>query len=225
MIFTHPLQIVRIVSASFKLASVPRPKTFALSAEHLITALGLMNGNLAIWAGFCVSLKKGDGSDRIRIAHMIIGLEFPAMSTSVLVTGCTLPSGRDKAVAIGISTAMDELMNSISISGGRIMTLQLPFSLHKIILEGSECLDLSMNVPDLIVNVLDELVMSNSGLSGRKHGLFLSEENVLLMLGEFAGKEGLGKSEVLKLRMSELSAAEHALGNRHIIPTEEGLIA
>lgn len=45
------------------------------------------------------------------------------------------------------------------------------------------------------------------------------------MLGEFAGKEGLGKSEVLKLRMSELSVAEHALWNRHIIATEEGLVA
>ena len=153
---------------------------------------------------------------------MIIGLEFPAMSTGVLVTGGTLPSGRDKAIAIGISTAMNEM-----ISGGKsgIMTLQLPFCLHEIILEGIECLDLSMNVLDLMVNVLDELVMSNSGLSGRKHGLFLSEENVLLMLGEFAGKEGLGKSEVLKLRMSELSVAEHALGNRHIIPTEESLVA
>jgi hypothetical protein len=45
------------------------------------------------------------------------------------------------------------------------------------------------------------------------------------MLGEFASEEGLGKSEVLKLRMSELSAAEEALGNRDIIATEEGLIA
>jgi hypothetical protein len=45
------------------------------------------------------------------------------------------------------------------------------------------------------------------------------------MLGEFAGKEGLGKSEVLKLRMSELSGTEHALRNRHIIATEEGLVA
>ena len=45
------------------------------------------------------------------------------------------------------------------------------------------------------------------------------------MLGEFASEEGLGKSEVLKLRMSELSVAEHALGNRHIIATEEGLVA
>lgn len=45
------------------------------------------------------------------------------------------------------------------------------------------------------------------------------------MLGEFASEEGLGKSDVLKLRMSELSVAEHALGNRHIIATEECLIA
>ena len=45
------------------------------------------------------------------------------------------------------------------------------------------------------------------------------------MLGKFAGKECLGKSEALNLRMSELSVAEQALGNRHIIATEESLVA
>ena len=49
------------------------------------------------------------------------------------------------------------------------------FGANEINLEGSERLDLSMNVPDLRVNVLDELVMSDGGLSGREHGLFLSE--------------------------------------------------
>jgi hypothetical protein len=84
---------------------------------------------------------------------------------------------------------------------------------------------LHINVPDLVVNVLDELVVSNSGLSSRKHGLFLREENVLLMLGKFASEEGLGETEVLKLRMSELCVTEEAFGNADIIATEEGLVA
>jgi len=198
MIFAHPLQIMRIVSASFKLASVPRPKTFALRAKHLIASLGLVNGNLAIGAGFCVSLKKGDGSDRIRIAHMVIGLEFPAMRTSVLVTCGTLPSGRDEAVAIGISTAMDELIGGGNVVG-RVMLLQLTFCLNEINFDGIEGLYLCIDIPDLIVNILDELVMNDGSLCGRKHGLFLGEQNVLLMLGEFASEEGLCKTEVLKL--------------------------
>ena len=69
-ILAHPLQIMRIVSASFKPASVPRPKALALSAEHLITALGFVNENLAIGAWFCVGLEKGDGSDGVGIANM-----------------------------------------------------------------------------------------------------------------------------------------------------------
>jgi hypothetical protein len=89
-IFTHPLQIVWIVSASFKLASVPRPKAFALSAEHLIAAFGFVNRDLAVGAWFGVNLEKGNRSDRVRIANMVriiaIGLQFPAMRTSVLVT-------------------------------------------------------------------------------------------------------------------------------------------
>ena len=43
-----------------------------------------------------------------------------------------------------------------------------------------------IDIPDLMVNVLDELVMKDGGLCGRKHGLFLGEENVLLMLCEVA---------------------------------------
>ena len=157
-----------------------------------------MNGNLAVWAWFCVSLKKGDGSDRIRIAHMVIGVEFPAMSTSVLVTCGTLPSGRDEAVAVGISTAMDELIGGGNIVR-RVMLEQLTFSLYEIIFDGIEGLNLCIHILDLMVNVEDEFVMRNGGLSGRKHGLFLGEENVLLMLGEFASEEGLCKTEVLKL--------------------------
>jgi S-(hydroxymethyl)glutathione dehydrogenase/alcohol dehydrogenase len=84
----------------------------------------------------------------------------------------------DTVVVIGIG--------GIGINVGRVMPLQLTFCLHEIILEGSECLDLGINVLDLIVNVLDEFVMSDGGLSGREHGLFLCEENVLLVLGEVA---------------------------------------
>jgi len=229
MIFAHPLQVVRIVSASFKLASVPRPEAFALRAEHLIAALGFVNRNLAIGARFGVVFEKGDGSDRVRIANMVgiiaICLEFPAMRTRVLVADAALPRGRDEAVAVGISAAVNELISGIGDSSGRVMTLQLPFCLHEIVFVGDEGFDLGESVPDLIVNVLDELVMNDGSLSSRKHGLFLGKENVLLMLGEFASEEGLGKAEVLKLRMSELSGAEEALGNRYIIATEEGLVA
>jgi hypothetical protein len=45
------------------------------------------------------------------------------------------------------------------------------------------------------------------------------------MLCEFASEERLREPDVLKLRMSELCVAEHALGNRHIIATEEDLKA
>ena len=83
MIFPHPLQVVRVVSASFKLAGVPRPKAVALCAEHLIAAVGFVNGNLAIWAWFCRRFEKRDRSDGVGIAHVVgiiaSGLEFPAM--------------------------------------------------------------------------------------------------------------------------------------------------
>ena len=104
MMFTHPLQVVRIVSVSFKLASVPRPKALALSAEHLITSFGFMNRNLAVGAWFGVSLKKCNRSDRVRVADMIsvvaVVLEFPAIGAGVFLADAALPSGRDKAVAV-----------------------------------------------------------------------------------------------------------------------------
>lgn len=55
-ITAHPLQIMRIVSMSLKLASIPRPKTLALSAKHLVAPLGLVNKNLAIRTRFGVLL-------------------------------------------------------------------------------------------------------------------------------------------------------------------------
>jgi hypothetical protein len=83
MIFPHPLQVVRIVSASFKLAGIPRPKAFALSAEHLITSLGFVNRNFAIRARFGVGLEKSDRSKSVGIANMIRiiprSLEFSAV--------------------------------------------------------------------------------------------------------------------------------------------------
>ena len=104
MIFAHPLQVVWIVSASFKLASVPGPKTFALRAEHLIASLGLVNGNLAVWAWFCVIFEKGNRSDGVRIANMVgiiaIGLKFPAIGAGVFVADAALPRGRDESVAV-----------------------------------------------------------------------------------------------------------------------------
>lgn len=70
MIIAHPLQVVRVVSASFKAAGIPRPKAFALSAEHLVAALGFVNGDLAIGAGFGVVLQKSDGCDGIGVANV-----------------------------------------------------------------------------------------------------------------------------------------------------------
>ena len=112
-ILAHPLQVVRVVSASFKASCIPRPKALALGAEHLITSVGFVNGNLAIRAWLGVVLQSGDGSDSVRIAHMkrivVRGLEFAAVRTGVLVTCGTLPIGRHEAIAFGISTAMNEL--------------------------------------------------------------------------------------------------------------------
>jgi hypothetical protein len=200
-----------------------------LRAEHLIASLGLVNGNLAVWAWFCIIFEKGNRSDGVRIANMVgiiaIGLELPAIGAGVFVADAALPRGRDEAVAIGISAAVNELISGIGDSSGRVMTLQLPFCLHEIVFALNECFDLCIDLLDLIVNILDELVMNDGGLCGRKHGLFLGKENFLLMLGELASEEGLGKTEMLKLRMGELSAAEEALGNRDIIATEEGLVA
>lgn len=233
-VFAHPLEIVGVVSASFKSSGVPRPKALALCAEHLVTAIGLVNENLAIWAWFGIGLQKSDGSDGIRVAHMVrivaIGLEFPAMRASELVTGGTLPSGRDESVAARISTAMNELVVALALRVFlvlwlRSMSSQVIFGVHQIGLECGKALYFSSNGLDLIINVVDESVVSDGNLSSRKHGLFLGEENVLLVLGELAKKKRLGKSEVLKLRMSELSVAEHALGNSDVFATEESLVA
>lgn len=120
LIFAHPLEVVWIVSASFKSSGIPRPKALALGAEHLVTSVGLVHENLAIGAGFCVGLQKSNRSDGIRVAHMVrivaIGLDFPAMRASVLVTGGTLPSGRDESVAVVMSTAMNEFVAVVMVA-------------------------------------------------------------------------------------------------------------
>lgn len=84
---------------------------------------------------------------------------------------------------------------------------------------------MSEDVFDLSVNVLDKFVMSDGSLSSREHGLFLCEKNELLMLSEVASEERFGKTEVLKLRMSEVSVAEEALRNGNIVGAEEIFVA
>ncbi len=236
LIFAHPLEVVWIVSASFKSSSVPRPKSLALGAEHLVTSVSLVNKNLAIRARFGVGLQKSYGRDGIRIAHMVriiaISLDFPAMRASVLVTGGTLPSGRDESVAVVMSAAMNEFVAVVVVMVARSVllcewsiTYQLNFGVHQIVLECDEALDFGINGLDLIGNVVDESVMSDGSLSSRKHGLFLGEENVLLVPSELSLKKCLGESEVLKLRMSELCVAEHALRNSDVFATKERLVA
>jgi hypothetical protein len=60
-------------------------------------------------------------------------------------------------------------------------------------------LDLFSDIFDLVVNAIQKAVMSGGDLCGRKHSLFLSEENVLLVLGEFALKERFSETETLNL--------------------------
>ena len=112
LIIAHPLQVVRVVTASFKATGVPGPEALALCAEHLVAAFGLVNGNLAIWAWFSVVLQKSDRGNGVGVANVSVviafGLEFPAMGAGVLVAGGALPSGRDEAVAVGISAAVNE---------------------------------------------------------------------------------------------------------------------
>ena len=73
-----------------------------------------MNGNLAIRAWFSVVLQHGDRGDGVGVANVRVviafGLEFPAMCAGVLVAGGALPCGRDEAVAVGISAAVNELL-------------------------------------------------------------------------------------------------------------------
>jgi hypothetical protein len=217
---------MRIVSMSLKLASIPRPKTLALSAKHLVASLSLMNKHLAIRTWFGVLLQHGNRSNRVRIANMksVIprGLEFPAMRARMFVATGTLPSGRHKPIAFRISTPMYELLNIFKNVGA--LTNQAIFGMIQIILELLELLDLSDDVLDLCIDVVNKTVMSECSLCGRKHGLFLSEENVLLVFGEFALEESLGKSEMLNLRMSEGCVAKHTFWNRDIVSTKESLI-
>lgn len=146
VIFAHPLEEVRVVTASFKLAGVPRPKAFALGAEHLIAAFCFVNGNLAIWARFGRGFEKRDRSDGVGIAKVkrivVSGLWFPAVRAGVFLACSALPSGRDEAVAVGMSAAMNELI--IGCIGGRCppLALQLPFSLQQIKFECLKLLDL-----------------------------------------------------------------------------------
>ena len=176
-IFAHPLQIMWIVSASFKSPGIPRPKALALGAKHLIATLGLVNENLAIRARFSVLLQQSDGSKGVGIANMCViiasGLEFPAMCTSVLVASGTLPSGRHKAITLGISTAMNELLNILNLVG--TLSHQLCLGSVQVILECLKLLHLSDDVLNLCIDAGNEPVMRNSSLRRREHCLFLSE--------------------------------------------------
>ena len=217
---------MRIVSTSLKPARIPRPKALALGAKHLVTPLGLVNKNLAIWARFSVLLQQRNRSERVGIANMCIimpsGLEFPAMGTGVLVASGTLPSGRHKAIAVGISTSMQKLLNILKLVGS--LSHQLVLGSIQVILECLKLLDLSVDVLDLCIDAGNEAVMRDSSLCGGKHGLFLSEENILLVLGEIAVEKGLGKSEMLNLRMCEGSVAKDALCHGDVVATKERLI-
>ena len=136
-IFAHPLQIMRIVSANLKSPGIPRPKALALGAKHLVAALSLVNKNLAIGAWFSVLLQERNRRKRVGIANMCViipgGLEFPAMCTGVLVASGTLPSGRHKAITVGISTAMYELLNILNLVGA--LSHQLSLCPIQVILE------------------------------------------------------------------------------------------
>jgi hypothetical protein len=139
MVFAHPLQIVRIVSASFKFASIPRPKTFALGAEHLIASLRFVNKHLAIGARFGIGFEKGNRSDGVRVADMVViiamVLEFSAVRACVLVTSGAFPSGRHESIAVGVGAAMNELIGRRISALSRIITLQLLLCLHEIVFE------------------------------------------------------------------------------------------
>ena len=131
---------------SLKFAGIPRPKTLALGAKHLVAALGLMNKNLAIGARLGVLLQQGNRSDSVRIANMVISPKFPAMRTSVFVASGTLPSGRHKAIAFGISTPMNELLNSGGIIVIKAIVYQSMLGQIQVILEFFELSNLSVIV-------------------------------------------------------------------------------
>ena len=141
------------------------------------------------------------------------------MGTRVLVASGTLPSGRQKAIAVGISTSMNELVNILKVVGA--LSHQLILGHIQVILECLKLLHLSDDVLDLHVDVVNEAVVGDRSLCGGKHGLFLSEENILLVFGEIASEKGLGKSEMLNLRMCEGSIAKDALGHGDAVATKE----
>jgi hypothetical protein len=78
----------------------------------LVASFRFVNKNFAIGARFGVGLEKCNRSDSVGIADMdlviSVVLEFPAMRACELVAYATFPSGRDEAIAIGISAAMNE---------------------------------------------------------------------------------------------------------------------
>ena len=117
---------------------------------------------------------------------VVSSLVFPAMRAGVFFAGSALPSGRDESVAVGMSAAMNEVIIGCFRMSIRPLALQLSFSLQQIKFESQKLLDLRGDILNLSVNVGDEAVMSDGGLRCRKHGLFLSEENILLMLSEVA---------------------------------------
>ena len=83
---------------------------------------------------------------------------------------------------------------------------------------------LCIDILKLCIDVSNEAVMRDSSLCRRQHGLFLGKENVLLVLGEIASEKGLGKSEMMNLRMCEGSIAKHALGHGDVVATKERLV-
>jgi hypothetical protein len=229
MIFAHPLQVVRVVTASFKLAGVPRPKAFALRAEHLIAPFGFVHKNLATGAWLRGCFEKRNRSDSIRIANVVgiiaVILGFPALRTRVFVACSAFPGRRDEPVAVGMSTAVNELLPRRCVGRCGSLALQLPFGLQQIKLESRKLFDLLRYILNLSVNVLDNEIVRDGGLCCRKHGLFLSEENILLMFSEFALKKEFSEADVLNLRMSEVSVTEDALWSGDVVGTKECLVA
>ena len=69
------------------------------------------------------------------------------MGTGVLVASGTLPSGRHKAIAVGISTSMDELLNIFNLVVA--LSNQAILGPMQIILECLELLHLSDDVLNL----------------------------------------------------------------------------
>jgi hypothetical protein len=81
---------------------------------------------------------------------------------------------------------MNELITSIIVSSGRVVPHELSFCLNEIIPMGDEGFDLGVRVADLCIDIFDKFVVSHSCLRSRKHGLFLSEKDVLLVESEVA---------------------------------------